>query len=144
MSPRYWLPPAIWTCVILLASGDFFSTNHTGPWLQTLITTILRHPVSPPQFEAIHFLIRKSAHLIEYAILGALLFRAVRGDRGEWRAQWSAAAVLLAAVVASADEWHQTLIPSRTGSVSDVVLDTAGATVAQILIRAAQVLFCKA
>jgi VanZ family protein len=46
-------------------------------------------------------------------------------------------------VVASADEWHQTMIPSRTGTVSDVVLDTVGATVAQILIRAAQVLFCR-
>ena len=113
-------------------------------WLQTLVTTILGHPVPPALFEAIHFFIRKSAHLIEYAILGALFFRAARGDRREWRLQWSALAVLLAAVVASADEWHQTLIPSRTAAVSDVVLDTAGATVAQILIRVAQVLFFKA
>jgi VanZ family protein len=144
VSARYWLPPAIWTCVILLASSDFFSATHSGVWVQTLITTILGHPVPPAQFEAIHFFIRKSAHLMEYGILGALLFRAVRGDRREWRAQWSAAAVLLAAVVASADEWHQTLIPSRTGTLSDFVLDTAGATVAQILIRAAQVLFFQA
>ena len=144
MRPRYWLPPALWSCLILLASSDLFSSAHSGAWLKTLIPTFLGHAVSSEQFEAIHFFVRKSAHLIEYAILGALLFRAVREERREWRVQWSVAAVLIAAVVASADEWYQTLIPSRTGAVSDVFLDTAGAAVAQILIRVAQVLFCKA
>jgi VanZ family protein len=143
VSPRYWLPPALWTCVILLASFDPFSASHTGPLLETIITAMVGHLLPPAQFDLVHFLVRKAAHLTEYGILGALLFRAIRGDRREWRPQWSAAAVLIAAVVASADEWHQTFIPSRTGAASDVVLDTVGAAVAQILIRAAQVLFFK-
>jgi VanZ family protein len=42
--------------------------------------------------------------------------------------------------VASIDEIHQTFVPSRTGAWQDVVLDTAAATLAQIIIRAAQVL----
>jgi VanZ family protein len=142
--PRYWLPPALWTGVILLASTDFFSATNSGEWLQTLIPTILGRALSPAQFEVIHFFIRKTAHLIEYAILGALLFRAVRDERRGWSVRWSAVAVLVAAVVASTDEWHQTLIPSRTGAASDVLIDVAGATVAQILIRVAQVLFFKA
>jgi VanZ family protein len=141
---RYWLPAALWTCVILLASSDFFSGAQTAGWLQPLISTIVGHSLPAAQFERIHFLVRKSAHLTEYAILGALLFRAVRGERQQWSLRWSTAAVVLAAVVASADEWHQTFIPSRTGALSDVVLDTVGATLAQILIRAAQVLFFKA
>lgn len=144
MSPRYWLPPALWTCVILLASFDTFSASHSGPLLETIITAIVGHPLLPAQFDAVHFLVRKAAHLTEYGILGALLFRAVRNERKGWSVRWSAAAVLIAAVVASTDEWHQTLIPSRTGTVSDMFLDTAGAAVAQILIRVAQVLFCKA
>jgi len=40
----------------------------------------------------------------------------------------------------SIDEIHQSFVPSRTGTWHDVVLDMAGAAVAQILIRVAQVL----
>jgi VanZ family protein len=40
----------------------------------------------------------------------------------------------MTALVASLDEWHQTFIPSRTGSVRDVILDSAAALVAQIAI----------
>jgi VanZ family protein len=140
---RYWLPAAVWTGVIFLASSDLFSATHSGAWLQTLISAIVGHALPAAQFERIHFFVRKSAHLAEYAILGALFFRAVRGERRQFRVRWGTTAVLLAAVVACLDEWHQTLLPSRTGTVSDVVLDTAGAIVAQILIRAAQVLFCR-
>jgi VanZ family protein len=143
VSPRYWLPPALWTCVILLASFDPFSASHSGPLLETIITAIVGHSLPPAQFDAVHFVVRKAAHLTEYGILGGLLFRAVRDERKGWSVRWSAASVLIAAVVASTDEWHQTFIPSRTGTVSDVVLDTVGAAVAQILIRAAQVLFCR-
>lgn len=143
MSARYWLPPAIWTCVILLASFDPFSASHSGPLLETIINAIVGHPLPPAQFDAVHFLVRKAAHLTEYGILSALLFRAARGERPQWKMRWSAVAVLLAAIVASLDEWHQTFVPSRTGKLSDVFIDTACATVAQILIRVAQVLFCR-
>ena len=138
---RYWLPPLLWTCVILLASSDAFSAANSGPLLQTIVTTILGHALPEDQFNVLHFALRKASHLTEYAILGALLFRALRADRGRWNVRWSAAAVVIAAAVASVDELHQTFVPSRTGAFSDVLLDTAGAMLAQILIRVAQMLF---
>ena len=138
---RYWLPPLLWTCVIFLASSDALSAANSGPWLQTLVTTILGHALSAHQFDVLHFALRKASHLTEYAILGALLFRALRADGQRWNVRWSAAAVAIAAAVAGVDELHQTFVPSRTGAFSDVLLDTAGATLAQILIRVAQVLF---
>ena len=138
---RYWLPPLLWTCVILLASSDAFSAANSGPWLQTIVTTILGHALPAHQFDVLHFALRKASHLTEYAILGALLFRALRADGQRWNMRWSAAAVVIAAAVASVDELHQTFVPSRTGAFSDVLLDTAGATLAQILIRVAQMLF---
>jgi VanZ family protein len=138
---RYWLPPLLWTCVILLASTDVLSAAHSGPWLQTIVTAILGHALPPQQFNVLHFAVRKGGHLTEYAILGALLFRALRADGQQWSMRWSAAAVAIAAAVASVDELHQTFVPSRTGAFFDVLLDTAGATLAQILIRVAQVLF---
>ena len=127
--------------MILLASSDALSAANSGPWLQTLVTTILGHALPPHQFNLLHFVLRKASHLTEYAILGALLFRALRADGQGWNVRWSAAAVAIAAAVASVDEWHQTFVPSRTGAFSDVILDTFGAALAQILIRVAQVLF---
>ena len=43
-------------------------------------------------------------------------------------------ALLGTALVASCDEWHQTFIPSRTGAISDVMLDSFAALTAQVLI----------
>jgi VanZ family protein len=36
--------------------------------------------------------------------------------------------------VASLDEWHQSYLPSRTGSIHDVFLDTCAGIGAQILV----------
>jgi VanZ family protein len=40
----------------------------------------------------------------------------------------------MAAFVASLDEWHQTYLPTRGGSIRDVALDCSAALTAQILI----------
>ena len=138
---RYWLPPTVWTVLILLASSDLFSAAHTGLVLQKILAAIFGTTIGPETFEEIHFFTRKIAHLTEYGILGALLFRALRAGRGRWSWRWAATAVVIAACVASMDEWHQTFVPSRTGSPLDVMIDTIGATAAQLLIRAMQMLF---
>jgi VanZ family protein len=48
--------------------------------------------------------------------------------------RWANIAILGTALVASLDEWHQTFIPSRTGAVHDVVLDTCAGIAAQVLV----------
>jgi VanZ family protein len=40
----------------------------------------------------------------------------------------------MAALVSCLDEWHQTFLPSRTGRLHDVVLDSAAALIAQIVL----------
>lgn len=134
----------LWTAIILMASTDLFSSAHTGSVLEHILVRLLGHPIAPATLNTMNFLMRKSAHLMEYGILGALAFRALRGDRKSWSARWAIGAIVLATCIASIDEIHQTFVPSRTGTWHDVVLDAAGATVAQILIRAAQVLLFRA
>jgi len=51
-----------------------------------------------------------------------------------WRLEWVTIGMLVTVVTASLDEIHQTFIPSRTGRWQDVVLDTCGAAVLQIII----------
>jgi VanZ family protein len=90
-------------------------------------------PPTSPAFEPAHYLVRKAAHVLAYGLLGALDFRAVRGARGGWKLQWSIAAVVLALLIAALDEWHQSMVPTRTGTVSDVAIDGAAAILAQVL-----------
>jgi hypothetical protein len=44
-------------------------------------------------------------------------------------------ALLLVLAVASLDEWHQSTIPSRTGTPVDVLIDLTGGTIAQLWLR---------
>ena len=130
---RDWTPPVLWTTLILLASSDLFSAPHTGSFLESFLTSLFGRPLSPETFEMLHFLIRKCAHLTEYGILGALLFRALRSGRDDWRWSWAGSAVVIAASIASIDEWHQTFVPTRTGTPKDVLIDTIGAALAQLI-----------
>ncbi len=94
-----WLPVALWAAVIFAFSSI--------PSLSTDLGTA-------------DTILRKLAHLAEYAILGALLYRAVRRP---------ALAVALAALYAVSDEIHQTFVEGRVGAPLDVGIDTLGALV---------------
>lgn len=74
------------------------------------------------------FLVRKSAHIVAYFILGLLVFNVV--SEYKLRAKY-AIALSIACVFAYAvfDEVHQLFVPGRSGEVRDVVLDTVAGAV---------------
>lgn len=123
---RYWSPAIAWVVVILIASSDLMSAEHTsrfiGPFLRWIMPDITAATVV-----GVQLWVRKGAHLTEYAILAALTLRAVKGEARRLRRVHVLAALALAAACACADEFHQSLIASRTGSAFDVMLDVAGA-----------------
>jgi VanZ family protein len=127
-----WLLVVVWASGILLASSDLFSAEHSGGLLETLLGRLL----TPAVFDTVHFLLRKAAHLLAYGILGALGFNAVRGESRQWRLRWAGYALLIVLAVAGVDEWHQSHIPSRTGTPIDVGIDLMGAAIAVALSRA--------
>ena len=67
-------------------------------------------------------------------MFGLLVFRAVRGPRRGWTARWAAATLIVCAIFAAGDEFHQSFVPSRTASPWDALLDTAAAAAAVFLI----------
>lgn len=78
-------------------------------------------------------LLRKTAHFLEYALLGGLCFGALWGAR-----RYSLYAVLFAGVlVALADETIQLHVPGRSGQLTDVWLDSAGYVLAAAACRLA-------
>lgn len=70
------------------------------------------------------FWIVKGWHFTEYAILCALLYRALKRP-------WLA--LIIAALFAASDEFHQTFIPDRGGNVRDVLIDSSGAVAGLLL-----------
>ena len=67
------------------------------------------------------------------------MFRAWRetlpADSGaRWTFRWAAIALMGTCLVASLDEWHQSYLPTRTGTVRDVILDTCAGVAALLAV----------
>ena len=81
----------------------------------------------------IHHYIRKTAHFVEYFVFSLLILRAIRAGRQDTRLTWALTAIIIVAGYAALDEFHQSFVPGRTPLITDVLLDTTGGTVAQIV-----------
>jgi len=125
---KYWLPLLIWLCVIFIGSTDLMSAEHTSRFIVPFLLR-LKPAMSPQTVWTIVVVVRKCAHVTEYAILALLLWRALRSGstlRMKTPGLFSAA-LLGCALFAASDEFHQSFVKSRTPSVRDVLLDVAGA-----------------
>jgi len=129
----YWLPAVAWMAMVFGASTDTFSAKNTGEVLHAVLAWIFGQ-INAATFGLLHFLVRKSAHFTEYAILSALWFRALRVHLTLWRVRWALIGLIISLSVAIVDEVHHSFVPSRTSSARDVLLDFCGALFAQILI----------
>jgi VanZ family protein len=94
--------------------------------LYWLIVRLFGH-VDIYSFLVFHHYLRKTGHVIGYGMLSLLLLRGWRATFGGLPTLLLRAALLAwlgTLSVAALDEWHQSFIPSRTGTVWDVVLDS--------------------
>jgi VanZ family protein len=71
------------------------------------------------------FSLRKLAHLMVFAVLTVLLYRAFRLHMARPTHAWLLA-MFVAVLYACSDEWHQTFVPGREGTVRDLVIDSVG------------------
>src|ERR1700745_3342736 len=74
---KYWMPAIVWMVLIFLGSTDVLSAEHTSRFLVPFLRW-LDPPISLAALAEIQFGIRKLGHFTEYAILAALLCRALR------------------------------------------------------------------
>jgi VanZ family protein len=91
-----WLPVVVWAAVIFTFSSIPSLSTGLGTW-----DTILR----------------KGAHLTEYAVLGALLYRALGREP---------LALAVGIAYAATDELHQYFVRGRHASPVDVAIDAVG------------------
>ncbi len=129
----YWLIILLWMGLIFGASGDSMSFVHTARIIGPIVRWFWPE-VTGPQIWQIVLVVRKTAHVLEYAVLGLLVWRALRHFRDPESPSWdwlvALQAVLIVMVYATTDEIHQCFVPSRQGSQFDVFLDTSGAVLA--------------
>ena len=82
----------------------------------------------------IHGLIRKSGHVTEYFILAGLVLRAFcAGAISTLTRKQIFYSLLVVALYASSDEFHQSFVATRTASIIDVGIDTIGGVLAIII-----------
>ena len=123
---RAWWPAIVWIGLIAFESTDFFSSEHTGSMLYSLLTRLFGD-INFYKFLVFHHYLRKTGHVVGYGMLSLLLLRGWRATLGRIHTLLLRAALLSwlgTAFVAAMDEWHQSYIPSRTGTVWDVALDS--------------------
>lgn len=100
-----WLPVLLWMGVIFIGSS-------IGSFPQ----------VGGDTSDAI---VHRTAHLIEFALLGGLLLRAISAGRAIARREIIVTLIVVTLYGAS-DEFHQRFTPGRSSELSAVVFDAAG------------------
>jgi VanZ family protein len=109
-----WLPPLVWMGLIYVLSAQPDLPSAPGPWLDTVI--------------------KKSGHALSYGLLTYLYRRALRPhirDATSLRLMCAG----LAVAYALSDEYHQTFVPGRNGTLLDVGVDSIGVSGAMLLDR---------
>ena len=123
---RYWLPVLVWMSFIFWMSTGTFSSEHTSTIIIPVIKFIARE-ISDEKADFIHGFIRKSGHVAEYFILGGLVLRAFcSGTISTLTRKQISCSLLVVALYASSDEFHQSFVATRTASIIDVGIDTIG------------------
>ena len=119
-------PLVLWLGAIFFFSTGVMAASNTSRIIRPLLLW-LYPAISEESLQSVHFLARKAAHFSEYAVLAILAARAFSNSSREWlHRNWFAFAVGLVVVYSLSDEFHQRFVASRTGSIYDSMIDTAG------------------
>ena len=127
-------PVVAWAAFVLFASTANFSASNTSRIIRPLLLWLFPD-ITEPTLLRVHFFVRKCAHFTEYAVLALLAARAFRtSGLAALRRSWWLASFALVAVVALTDEYHQSFLPSRTGTIYDSLLDMTGGATALVVL----------
>lgn len=106
---KLWLPPIIWAVVIFS-----FSSYPT---------------VQASQIMWQDFIVKKSFHIIEYAIFATLFYRALK-ESGIEREKAGIYSLVITIIYGVTDEFHQSFTQGREAKARDVIFDTIGGLLA--------------
>lgn len=107
-----------------IKSSMFFTSN-----IQPILIKLGFHP----NLIIMDGYIRKMAHLTEFMALGAVIYYTFKQLFNTYIITKS---ILLSICIASLDEFIQIYTPGRTSNITDILIDTTGAIIGILIIRA--------
>ena len=95
-----------------------------------LITTLLSKILKINNIEILEVIIRKSAHLFEYILLGILTINFLKDYKIN---KLIFISIFIGSIYACTDEIHQLFIPGRSCQISDIFIDSIGVSIGVFL-----------
>lgn len=138
ISKIHLLLPLLWMVVIFMLSHQSasISSGQSGVFVEQL------HYIAPSiDQQLLTFLVRKGAHIFAYFVLGILMVNALRQvNLSKFKFNRPATlSIIVCALYAASDEFHQLFISGRSGEIRDIIIDSCAATVGVFIIS----IFCK-
>lgn len=138
ISKIHLLLPLLWMVVIFMLSQQSasISSGQSGVFVEQL-----RHIAPSVDQQLLTFLVRKGAHIFAYFVLGILMFNTLwRVDLSKFKFNYLVGlSIIVCALYAASDEFHQLFINGRSGEIRDIIIDSCAATVGVFIIS----IFCK-
>jgi VanZ family protein len=131
-----WGPALLGVGIIALESTVMMGTNETSGPLRKVFERLFGS-ISDSHWDLLHHYIRKTGHFTGYGIVSGLFFRAwylsmpLRTEASRLLRS-CLYALTCTLILASSDECHQNIIPGRTSSPYDVLIDMSGALGVQV------------
>ncbi len=123
-------PLFLWIAFIFYLSSGQGSFEQTSRFIRPLLEFFFPG-TSPESISFYHGIVRKLAHPTVYAVLGYLSIRAFTSlESQKLQRKFVFLSVLLVVCVAALDEFNQSFLSVRTGSIWDVLLDSVGGVLA--------------
>jgi VanZ family protein len=120
--------------LIFELSTEGFGSSFTE-WSLGQILSLFQLHVSPGTLDLLNFLVRKLAHLTEYALFAQLLYVSLLGALElEWQPRTAFWCAVIAGAYSLTDEFHQLFVPNRTASLVDCAIDTTGAILGLLVV----------
>lgn len=116
----YWLPPFIWMGMV------YFMSSQKS-------VSITSNPTS-------EFVTFKTLHMIEYALLFFLFYRAFHSIKNMSEYSFTIYSFVIALSYSLTDELHQLFIPTRQGRMRDIIFDIVGMLIMYGIIRKVRLL----
>lgn len=118
---------ATWAVMIFNLSRAQYSSASSARFI-SIVLDWLSISILPQNLGLLNNLLRKSAHLTEYAVLAVFLYNSMKPvGNAFWSRKAAFWALLASGIYALTDEFHQLFVPGRHSSLFDCLIDTTGA-----------------
>jgi VanZ family protein len=118
---------------IFFASTGAFAGENTSRIIRPLLLWLFPE-ISEEKIALVHFVTRKLAHFLEYALLALLAARAFSTSSQQFlRRRWFLISLLLVVLYSLSDEYHQSFVQGRGASIYDSFIDMSGGLAALLL-----------